>query len=72
MFNYRVQMEVKGFRIHDIPSGVTTNDLSIYFEKSQNGGTELEEIYYPLSDNSAVIVFTNDGTSFEKENNIYT
>lgn len=53
-------MEVKGFRIHDIPSGVTTNDLSIYFEKSQNGGTELEEIYYPLSDNSAVIVFTND------------
>lgn len=65
-------MEVKGFRIHDIPSGVTTNYLSIYFEKSQNGGTELEEIYYPLSDNSAVIVFTNDGTSFEKENNIYT
>lgn len=53
-------MEVKGFRVHDIPSGITTNDLSIYFEKSQNGGTEIEEIYYPLSDNSAVIVFTND------------
>lgn len=65
-------MEVKGFRVHDIPSGITTNDLSIYFEKSQNGGTEIEEIYYPLSDNSAVIVFTNDEykRAFDKDHTL--
>ena len=57
-------MELKGFRVHQVPDGTTTKDLCSYFEKSQNGGTEIEDIHYPLSDNDAIIIFSNDGQSF--------
>ncbi|XP_062598093.1 uncharacterized protein LOC134259522 [Saccostrea cucullata] len=65
-------MDIKGFRVHGVPSGTNPRDIYDYFEKSENGGTEIEDIYYPLQNNDAVVVFTNDGYqhAFDKNHSI--
>ena len=46
-----------GIRVTGIPEEVTEKHLKVYFSNPNNGGGAVRQIYYPLQDNCAVILF---------------
>ena len=46
-----------GIRVTGIPVEVTEKQLKAYFSNPDNGGGPVKQIYYPLQNNSAVVLF---------------
>ena len=46
-----------GIRVTGIPEEETEKHLKVYFSNPNNGGGAVRQIYYPLQDNCAVILF---------------